>query len=60
MEGGLHALYCHHTQPDVLPAHGVQGRKKMLFNGGADFVGGPTYIGGSGGMLPQEMFLSVL
>ena len=24
-------------------------RKKMLLDGGADLVGGPTYLGGSGG-----------
>ena len=34
-----------------------QGRKKMLLDGGADHVGGPTYVGGSGGMLPQEILL---
>ena len=27
--------------------------------GGADHVGSPTYSGGTGGMLPQEIFLCV-
>ena len=38
-----------------------QGRKKMFLDGGANFkirlLGGPTDLGGSGGMLPQENFL---
>ena len=33
-----------------------QGRKKMFLDGEADLVGGPTYLGGAGGMLPQEIF----
>ena len=36
--------------------HVLQGHKKMLSNGGADLVGGPTYLRGSGGMLPQKCF----
>ena len=28
----------------------------MLLDRGADYVGGTTHLGGSGGMLPQEMF----
>lgn len=37
----------------------VQGHKKMLLNRGADLVGGPTYLGRSGGHAPQEIYLYV-
>ena len=29
----------------------------MRLDGGADVVGGPTYLGGCAGMLPQELYL---